>query len=53
MKAAFEALRKAGYHMFRVRYYGSWMGYVAYEKPYFRDGDTVGTEVTEFTDFID
>lgn len=53
MKAAFEALRKAGYHMFRVRYYGTWMGYVAYEKPYFRDGDTVGTEVSEFTDFID
>ena len=54
MEAAFNALRKAGYHMFKVRYFGgSWMGYVAYEKPYFRDGNTEGTEVYEFADFID
>ena len=49
MKAAFQALRKAGYHMFKVYMYGSWMGYRCSKKP-FLDG---GYEVSEFTDFID
>lgn len=49
MSAAFSALRKAGYHMFRVYQYGSWMGYVCRKKPYY-DG---GTEVFSFDDFID
>ena len=49
MKAAFQALIKAGYHMFRVYSYGSWMGYICAEKPFYKDG----TEVREFNDFID
>lgn len=49
MKAAFSALRKAGYHMFEVYEYGSWLGYVCRKKP-FLDG---GVEVTEFNHFID
>ena len=49
MAAAFKALRKAGYHIFKLYVYGSWVGYHTSEKPYY-DG---GTEVTEFTDFID
>lgn len=49
MKAAFEALRKAGYHIFRSNEYGSWMGYVCDAKPFLERG----YEVTEFTDFID
>ena len=49
MKAAFQALIKAGYHMFRVYEYGSWMGYICAEKPFYKDG----TEVREFNDFID
>lgn len=49
MKAAFSALRKAGYHIFRVYEYGSWLGYVCDKKP-FHDG---GMEVEEFNHFID
>lgn len=49
METAFQALRCAGYHIFRVYQYGSWMGYRCSKKPYM-DG---GTEVFEFTDFID
>jgi hypothetical protein len=49
MKAAFSALRKAGYHIFRVYEYGSWLGYVCDKKP-FLDG---GMEVEEFNHFID
>ena len=30
MKAAFSVLRKAGYHIFRVYEYGSWLGYEKY-----------------------
>ncbi len=47
--AAFSALRKAGYHMYKIYEYGSWMGYVCDPKP-FREG---GVEVTHFSDFID
>lgn len=49
MKAAFKALRNAGYHMFRIYEYGSWKGYICDKKPFY-DG---GTEVTTFNDFID
>ena len=49
MKAAFEALIKAGYHLFKVYDHGSWVGYVCKRKPYRENG----TEVYEFTDFID
>lgn len=49
MKTAFEILRKAGYHIFRIYEYGSWMGYECSKKPFMQKG----TEVTEFTDFID
>ena len=49
MKAAFRALRDAGYHMFRVYIYGSWMGYKCSKKPYMENGN----EVFEFNDFID
>ena len=54
MKAAFNELINAGYHIFRVHEYGSWMGYVVSEKPYI-DCDRWGcsVEVTEFTDEID
>lgn len=51
MKAAFKELRKAGYHIFRVSMSGRnpWPGYVVSGKPYMDNG----TEVFEFTDFID
>lgn len=49
MKAAFEALISAGYHIFKVYSYGSWKGYVLSKKPFMKDG----VEVHEFTDFID
>ena len=49
MKAAFKALREAGYHIFRIYEYRSWMGYECSKKPFMQNG----TEVTEFTDFID
>lgn len=47
--AAFKILREAGYHMYKVYSYGSWMGYLCDKKPYYNGG----VEVTEFTDFID
>lgn len=49
MKAAFKALREAGYHMFRIYEYGSWKGYICDKKPFNQDGE----EVTTFDDFID
>ena len=49
MKAAFEALQNAGYYMFRVYEYGSWLGYKCSKKPFMNDGE----RVTEFNDFID
>lgn len=49
MKAAFKALREAGYHMFRVYEYRSWIGYICDKKPFIQDGE----EVTTFNDFID
>lgn len=49
MKAAFHALRNAGYHMFQVYIYGSWMGYKCSKKPFMENG----REVTDFSDFID
>lgn len=49
MKAAFNALRKAGYHIFKVYVYGTWKAYVCEKKTY-REG---GNEVFSFDDFID
>lgn len=49
MKAAFYALRNAGYHMFRVYEYGTWLGYQCSKKPYMERGE----EVYDFNDFID
>lgn len=49
MKAAFAALIKAGYHMYRVHEYGSWMGYLCDKKPFYEGGQ----EVHSFNDFID
>ena len=49
MSAAFKALIGAGYHIFKVYKYGTWMGYKCSKKP-FEHG---GTEVTAFNDFID
>ena len=49
MKAAFAALRKAGYHMFKRYAYGSWLGYVCDKKPHMEGC----TEVREFKEFID
>lgn len=49
LKLLFKALRKAGYHMYQVYEYGSWMGYICDKKP-FHNG---GREVVAFYDFID
>jgi len=50
MKAAFAALREAGYHIFYIgNRFDGYPGYRVYKVP-FIDG---GTEVTEFNDFID
>lgn len=49
VKIAFKALRDAGYHIFRIYRYGTWIGYVCDKKPYRENG----SEVYEFTDFID
>jgi hypothetical protein len=49
MKAAFKALQEAGYYMFRIYEYGSWMGYECSKKPFMENGE----RVTEFNDFID
>lgn len=49
MAAAFKVLRKAGWHIFKYYVYGEWKGYRICEKPFYEGG----TEVTEFTDFID
>lgn len=49
MAMAFKALRSAGYHMFKVVTDGDWKGYLCHKKPFFPGG----TEVEEFTDFID
>ena len=49
MKAAFKALQEAGYYMFRIYNYGSWMGYECSKKPFMEKGE----RVTEFNDFID
>lgn len=49
MKAAFKALRNAGYHMFLIYEYGLWKGYICDKKPFIQDGE----EVTTFNDFID
>ncbi len=51
MKRAFEELMKAGYYMFRVWEYGSWMGYLCNDKPFY---DGMRAEiVTSFEDRID
>ena len=49
MKAAFNALQEAGYYMFRIYEYRSWMGYKCGKKPFMENGEIV----TEFNDFID
>ena len=49
MKAAFKVLQDAGYYMFRIYEYGTWMGYECSKKPFMQKGE----RVTEFNDFID
>ena len=49
MKEAFRLLQEAGYYMFRIFKYGTWLGYICYEKPYMEDG----VRVTTFDHFID
>lgn len=49
VQAAFDALIKAGYCIFRVWEYRTWMGYCCSGKPRI-DG---GERVTQFTEFID
>ena len=49
MRAAFEELIKAGYYMFKVYAFGSWMGYKCSKKPFMQGG----TRVKSFEDFID
>lgn len=52
MKRAFEELIKAGYYMFRIRQYGSWMGYICSNKPFYRH-EYGAEQVTSFDDRID
>lgn len=49
MKAAFEALQQAGYHMMVKYEYGKYKCYKCFRKPYEQGWEPV----TEFTDFID
>ena len=49
VSAAFDALRQAGYHMYRIYEYGDWMGYICDKKPFYKGG----VEVHTFGDFID
>ena len=49
MKAAFKALIKAGYHIYKVYEYSTWMGYRVSKKPFMQNGE----EVAFFDDFID
>jgi len=49
MKAAFSALRDAGYHIFWTRDYEGWEGYKCSKKPFIENGE----EVFLFNDFID
>jgi hypothetical protein len=49
MKTAFKVLQNAGYYMFRIYEYGTWMGYKCSKKPFMEKGE----RVTEFNDFID
>lgn len=49
MKCAFQALIKAGYHIFRKYYFGTWMAYFVSKKPFEQNAK----EVFEFNDFID
>lgn len=46
MREAFRILDENGYHIFKVRYYGTWTGYIV-RKEDFYDG---GTEVRDFTE---
>lgn len=52
MQAAFQALRKAGYHMLRVLEYGTWGGFMCHDKP-FLDWSVFDREVSDFTIRID
>jgi hypothetical protein len=49
MKTAFIALIDAGYHIFKVYQYGSWLGFKCSKKPHIDNG----CEVFSFNDFID
>lgn len=49
MKEAFRVLQENGYYIFQIREFGSWLGYVVSDKPYYYGG----IRVTEFNDFID
>lgn len=55
MKAAMNALIKAGWHILEVYPYGSWKGYICSDKPYYDFGGHGSREITaeQFTDFID
>lgn len=53
MEAAFDALQKAGYYMFRCYHYGSWLGYDCGKKPVMMLGTQHCERVTSFNDFID
>lgn len=49
MKEAFRLLIEAGYHMFRIYSYGTWMGYRLSKYPFYEGG----VEVFSFDDVID
>lgn len=49
MDAAFKAIIKLGYHIFSIRCFDSWKGYVVSSRDY-RDG---GSAVSSFSDQID
>lgn len=52
MKRAFKELINAGYYMFRIYAYGTWMGYVCSDKPFY-PYDREAEPVMAFDDRID
>lgn len=52
MQQAFKELIKAGYYMFRVWSYGSWLGYVCHRQPFYYD-NCRAEKIESFTDRID
>lgn len=52
MKQAFQELIKAGYYMFKIWRYGSWLGYVCHRNPFYFN-DVRSERVESFNERID